>query len=116
MSRDDELGYKRVYFFKHFLSEEDWNARHAYHMEKQGLHERIFHGVGIHDAKSSFIVKQDQPKPSFRVSISPGLAIDSRGREVFIYDDESLSVDLSKYTLPTTIYFKIVYSDSFSRW
>ena len=43
MSDEQQQGWKRVHFFKHFLTEEDWNARHHYHMEKCRFHNQAFY-------------------------------------------------------------------------
>lgn len=111
MKGEEDLGYKRAHFFKHFLTEDDWNARHVYHFEKQCLHELVFHGLGIHDAKQSLLVKATQPEASLRVEITPGLAIDKQGREIIVREEERLTLDPSQYSLPTTVYFKIVYTE-----
>ena len=51
-------GYKRVHFFKYFLTETDWNDRHQYHLAKLRLHTSQLHGMGIQDGLTTFRVLQ----------------------------------------------------------
>ncbi|MFA5623767.1 MAG: hypothetical protein WC966_01735 [Bradymonadales bacterium] len=111
MRDESELGYKRAHFFKHFLTEDDWNARHSYHFEKQCLHELVFHGFGIHDADQSLLPRQTRPTASLRFELSEGIAIDSKGREIIVYEPERVVFDPSQFELPATIYFKIRYTE-----
>lgn len=103
-------GYKRVHFFKHFLTEEDWNARHLYHCKKSQLHNFYFHGVGIQDGDTSLRVLQ-HGQGCLKVEITPGIALDSEGHEIFIQSPVIETIELEKFGLPTTIYIKIVYQD-----
>ncbi len=103
-------GYKRVHFFKYFLTENDWNDRHAYHLQKMRLHTSQMHGMGIQDGASSLRVRQTDPA-SLKVEITPGIGTDSMGRDIFVPANDSMSVDLSKFQLPATIYLKIVYQE-----
>jgi hypothetical protein len=50
-SDKDVQGYKRVHFFKYFLTEEDWNARHDFHVQKRLLHHAFLHGMGIQNGE-----------------------------------------------------------------
>ena len=54
-------GYKRVHFFKYFLTETDWNDRHQYHLAKLRLHTSQLHGMGIQDGLTTFRVLQSSP-------------------------------------------------------
>ena len=107
-SSEKEEGYKRVHFFKYFLTEEDWNARHDYHVQKRRLHQQYLHGTGIHDGLHKLRVMAQTPQ-SLKVDVTPGYATDSLGRMVMVKEQESVTVELDKFQLPTTLYIKIVY-------
>ena len=48
MSDQKEIGYKRINFFKGFLTtEKDWNDAEKYHIDKRMLHNRLFHSPGV---------------------------------------------------------------------
>ncbi len=43
-----QKGFKRINFFKGFLTtEKDWNEAEAYHVEKRKLHNRLLHAPGV---------------------------------------------------------------------
>ena len=43
-----EQGYKRINFFKGFLTtEKDWNDAEKYHIDKRMLHNRVLHAPGV---------------------------------------------------------------------
>lgn len=102
-------GFKRVHFFKYFLTEEDWNARHDYHLQKYRFHQKYFHGKGIRNSLIELVVSA--PLPSFELKVSPGIATDNLGREIIVRDEEHVEVDMTKFKAPTTIYIKIVYQE-----
>lgn len=103
-------GYKRVHFFKYFLTETDWNDRHQYHLAKLRLHTSQLHGMGIQDGLTTFRVLQSSP-PSLKVEITPGIGTDVQGREILVWGNESMTVDLEKFQLPATVYLKVVYQE-----
>ena len=109
-STEKEEGYKRVHCFKYFLTEEDWNARHDYHVQKRRLHMQYLHGIGIHDGFHKLRVLA-QNSPSLKVDVTPGYATDGLGRMVMLKDQDTVTVELEKFQLPTTIYIKIVYQE-----
>ncbi len=102
-------GYKRVYFFKHFLTEEDWNARHDYHVQKMRLHQKYFHGMGICNGSDDLLVLA--PTPGLKLEVTPGLVLDNVGHEVVVRSKDVVTVELDKFKLPTTIYIKLVYQE-----
>lgn len=106
---EDSQGFKRVHFFKYFLTEEDWNARHDYHLQKSRFHQRYFHGKGIRNCQQELLVTT--PSPSFSLKVSPGFAMDNLGREIVVRDEEHVEIELDKFKCPTTVYIKIVYQE-----
>lgn len=67
----DKRGYKRLHFFKMFLTEDDWNDRHRYHIEKYELHNRIFHGEGILPYEAEGMLVTQQPRSQLAVDARP---------------------------------------------
>ena len=48
MSENAQQGFKRINFFKGFLTtEKDWNDAERYHIDKRRLHNRLMHSSGI---------------------------------------------------------------------
>lgn len=111
MDRNDkEEGFKRVHFFKYFLTEEDWNARHDFHLQKRRLHMANMHGMGIQDGDQMMLVRA-QSVPGLSVDITPGIGTDIQGREIQIPAVDSTAIDPQKFQLPATIYVKVVYQE-----
>ena len=109
--KTEELsGYKRVHFFKYFLTEEDWNARHDFHVQKRRLHLNQLHGKGIQDGEQTLLVRA-QSVPGLKVDISPGIGTDSLGREIWVPAMDSATFELEKFQLPATLYVKVVYQE-----
>ena len=109
-NNEKEEGYKRVYFFKYFLTEDDWNARHAYHLQKRRLHIQNMHGMGIQDGDTSLLVRA-QSVPGLKVDITPGIGTDIQGREIFVPIMDSATFEPEKFQLPATIYVKVTYQE-----
>ena len=103
-------GYKRVHFFKYFLTEEDWNDRHDYHVQKRLLHSSVMHGMGIQDGQNTLLVRADEPA-SLRVEITPGIGTDSKGREIFVPAPDTTTVEPDKFQLPCVLDIKVVYQE-----
>lgn len=103
-------GYKRVHFFKYFLSEDDWNARHDYHVQKRRLHISAFHGKGIQDGAARLLVRADTP-PGLKLEITPGVGADAQGREIVLQQNDSVTVEPEKFQLPCTVYIKVTYQE-----
>src|SRR5688500_891168 len=79
---------KRVHFFDHqLLQAADFTAEQEYHRAMRHLHNRALHNWGIGDGLEVTIAA-----PA-RVTVSPGLAFDSAGREIGL--DHEVSLDLA---------------------
>ena len=107
---DTDNGFKRVHFFKYFLTEDDWNARHAYHVQKNLLHMQHLHGEGIQEGKYCLRVKA-HTTPGLDVTITPGLAIDNLGHVISVPVNETATFEIDKFQLPCVIYVKMVYQE-----
>ncbi|MBQ9816537.1 MAG: hypothetical protein IJM59_03565 [Proteobacteria bacterium] len=110
MEKEGEQGYERVHFFKYFLSEEDWNARHDYHVQKRRLHLCNMHGMGIQDGDQSLLVRA-QAEPCLKVDVTPGIGTDGQGREIYVPAVDSVAIEPDKFQLPVTLYVKVVYQE-----
>ena len=108
--KEESQGFKRVYFFKYFLTDEDWNARHAYDVQKTRHHHIYFHGMGIVNGDRDLLVRAES-EPCLEVDVMPGAALDSQGREIYVPLADSVTFDLSKFVLPLTLYIKVVYQE-----
>ena len=91
-------GTKRPnYFFGKVLNVQDFTEEQNYLLQKHRLHLRTLHGSGI---VQGLEVSSDGQGTS--ISIAPGLAIDSQGREVQLNDELTLTVPATT-TSPTCI-------------
>jgi hypothetical protein len=100
----ERRGYKRVHFFKVFLTEDDWNARHRYHIDKYELHNKIFHGDGILPYEAEGFLVAQQPRSQLAVEVRPGYAIDGQGRDIIIRKMQLLRIDRALYTEDTLLF------------
>lgn len=109
-NKQDSSGYKRVHFFKYYLTEEDWNARHWYHVQKRRLHISQMHGMGIEDGAHHLLVHASNPN-ALKVEVTSGIGTDIQGREIYVPATDDVTFDLSKFQLPATLYIKVVYQE-----
>ena len=103
-------GFKRVYFFKYFLTEEDWNARHDYHLQKRRLHISNLHGKGIQNGDETLLVHAEAT-PSLKVEITPGIGTDIQGRVIYVPALDTATFEIDKFQLPATLYLKVVFQE-----
>src|SRR5438067_6765488 len=75
------------YFQSQFLVVRDFEDEQAYHREMLRRHNRYMHEWGV--VRDGLQVG----KGTDRLSISPGSAIDSLGREIVLEDNQYLSLD-----------------------
>jgi hypothetical protein len=104
-------GFKRINFFKGFFTQaEDWQQGQNYHIEKNKLHNRYLHTPGI-----VFGCLDDlnvvAKKNGTVISIEPGCAIDSEGRELYLSAQKQIKINPQSYRPPTTVYVIIKYSE-----
>ena len=82
MSENQQQGFKRINFFKGFLTtEKDWNDAERYHIDKRRLHNRMMHSPGIvygyaGDLRVTARARGDlsvevQPLPAAQIAASP---------------------------------------------
>ena len=99
------LGFKRINFFKGFLTtENDWNDAEAYHIEKRKLHNRLFHSPGVVRGIMSDLRCVARARGDLSVEVQAGYAIDGRGHDLVLPDAVIKNINPEEYRLPQTIY------------
>src|SRR6266481_923754 len=97
--RDAKQGFKRINFFKGFLTtEHDWNDAERYHREKRKLHNRICHAPGVvpvHGGELKVSARGD-----LSLEIQPGYAIDGQGHDLVLLETQIKSLVPEEYKLP----------------
>ena len=96
---------KRVHYFDHqFLRADDFTAEQAYHQSLRRLHNRLLHTWGIAEGlEVTFLGGASS------VTVSPGVAIDSAGREIVVTEDTP--VELLNQPADSDVYVTISYSE-----
>ena len=110
MGNEEVKGYKRIHFFKYFLNEDDWNARHNYHTDKLRLHNRVFHGYGIRDGRNALWPMQIE-NGTLSIQVTPGFASDMNGRELLVENTSTVAINTQAFALPCTVYVKLRYAE-----
>ena len=113
MAAESEIktkGFKRINFFKGFLTtEHDWNDAERYHIDKRRLHNRLLHAPGVVFGFSGDLKVVARARGDLSVEIQPGYSIDGQGRDLMLWDAEIKTLVLEEYKLPQTIYIVLRY-------
>jgi len=97
---------KRLNYFKHqFLRASDFIDEQKYHLDMRRRHNRLLHTWGI--AGSGLKVTFAQGATA--VSVSPGMAVDSQGREIVLTEDKT--VELSGLAAGAAAFITISYGE-----
>ena len=105
MSDQKESGYKRINFFKGFLTtEKDWNDAEKYHIDKRMVHNRLFHSPGVAMGYSGDLRAGARARGDLSVEIQPGYAIDGMGHDLMLFDAQIKNINLEEFRLPQTVY------------
>lgn len=97
---------KRLNYYDHeFLRATDFTAEQTYHMSMRRLHNQVLHTWGVAQGLTLALA-------GTAVTVAPGVAIDSQGREMVINTPTNL--DLSNMPLNTTQYVTIAYGEQTS--
>ncbi len=103
--REPNRGYKRINFFKGFLTtEHDWNAAETYHIDKRKLHNRLMHTPGVVSGVGNDLRVVARARGDLSVEVQPGHAIDGQGHELWLPDAVIRNISPEEYRLPQTIY------------
>lgn len=110
MSENQQQGFKRINFFKGFLTtEKDWNDAERYHIDKRRLHNRMLHSAGIVYGYAGDLRVNARARGDLSVEIQPGYAIDGQGNDLMIFDATIRNINLEELRLPQTIYVVLRY-------
>jgi hypothetical protein len=105
---------KRANFFNGLMaSPRFWNDIQDYNFFKESFYNVLFHGFGIIPGVLDDY-KVQRLKGSGGVVgliVHPGAAIDSKGRTIFLYEPQALTLDIRKYKLPATVYITVKYKE-----
>ena len=110
MSEQQQSGFKRINFFKGFLTtEKDWNDAERYHIDKRRLHNRMLHSPGIVYGYAGDLKVTARARGDLSVEVQPGYAIDGMGNDLMIFDAAIRNINLEEFRLPQTIYVVLRY-------
>ncbi len=105
-------GYKRINFFKGFLTtESDWNAAEKYHIDKRQLHNRVFHSPGVVMGYGGELRVVARARGDLSVEVQAGYAIDGAGNDLVLWDAMIKNINPDEYRLPQTIYVVMRFSE-----
>jgi hypothetical protein len=109
-SETTQQGFKRIHFFKGFLTtEKDWNDAERYHIEKRKLHNRMLHSPGIVYGHAGDLRVTARARGDLSVEIQPGYAIDGAGNDLMVFDAMIRNINLEELRLPQTVYVVLRY-------
>src|SRR4051794_13699361 len=109
-SENQQQGFKRINFFKGFLTtEKDWNDAERYHIDKRRLHNRMMHSAGIVYGFSGDLRVTARARGDLSVEVQPGYGIDGMGNDLMIHDTTIRNINLEEFKLPQTIYIVLRY-------
>lgn len=110
MSENAQQGFKRINFFKGFLTtEKDWNDAERYHIDKRRLHNRMLHSPGIVYGFAGDLKVNARARGDLSVEVQPGYAIDGQGNDLMIFDATIRNINLEEFRLPQTVYVVLRY-------
>jgi len=110
MSENQQQGFKRINFFKGFLTtEKDWNDAERYHIDKRRLHNRMLHSAGIVYGYAGDLKVNARARGDLSVEVQPGYAVDGMGNDLMIFDATIRNINLEEFRLPQTVYVVLRY-------
>lgn len=113
-----DFHFKRGNFFTGLMaSPQFWNDIQDYHLHKELLYNKLFHGIGVvPGVMEEMKVSPMKKGGNITIVISPGMSIDGNGRPLFLYQPQAMVVDYKKYQLPTTLYVVIYYNEALDEY
>lgn len=96
--------FKRLNYFQgRFLSAEDMRAEQDYHAQKRRLHRSSLHTPGVVTQHLDGLQVTADPNDG-TLLVAPGVAVDGRGRELYLAEPVTLDPSARDWEPPTTIY------------
>ncbi|MCA9519702.1 MAG: hypothetical protein KC609_01960 [Myxococcales bacterium] len=112
---DKEKNFKRINFFRGFLTtEKDWNDAEHYHVEKRKLHNRMLHGPGIVPHFADGLAVNQRARGELALEILPGYGVDGQGNDIFLWEPEIITINPADFKLPQTLYVVLKYVEEFT--
>lgn len=110
---ENEFLFKRGNFFTGLLATPKfWNDIQEYVLNKEMLYNSLFHGVGvIPDIMDELKVSAVKKGGNFTIVVGRGVAIDKKGRALFLNQPDAKILDYKKYKLPQTVYITLKYNE-----
>jgi hypothetical protein len=106
----EQQGFKRINFFKGFLTtEKDWNDAERYHIDKRKLHNKMMHSPGVVFGYGGDLRVNARARGDLSVEVQPGYAIDGQGNDLVIHDATIRNINLEEFRLPQTVYVVLRY-------
>jgi hypothetical protein len=106
--------YKRINFFKGFLTtEQDWNDAERYHVEKRKLHNRMFHAPGVVQGNGDELRVLSRGRGDLSIEVGAGYAIDGQGNDLFLLEKQIKTLNPADFKLPATLYLVLRYVEEF---
>ena len=87
------------YFTGKYMTARDFAGEQAYFLNRQRLHNRLFHGWGIVCGLRVLEHPKDECRENW-VVVKAGVAVDCCGREIFLHKDTAIEVPLDELPLP----------------
>ena len=110
MTENAQQGFKRINFFKGFLTtEKDWNDAERYHIDKRRLHNKMLHSAGIVYGYAGDLKVNARARGDLSVEVQPGYAMDGMGNDLMIFDATIRNINLEEFRLPQTVYIVLRY-------
>jgi hypothetical protein len=108
-------GFKRINFFKGFLTtEHDWNDAERYHLEKRKLHNRLCHAPGIIPGYSGELKVTARARGDLSFEVQPGYALDGQGNDLVLWETQIKTIIPEEYKLPQTLYVVLRFVEELS--
>ena len=96
---------ERLHFFHGMLTTaEDWNAGEAYQVGKRYLHGRVLHSPGVIPQLDGGLQVEPHPRRKMSVLVSPGHAVDGRGRDLHLGDWQPVELELPGLNRPQHVF------------
>jgi hypothetical protein len=115
MSDAPQQGFKRINFFKGFLTtEHDWNEAERYHLDKRKLHNRLCHAPGVVPGYAGELKVTARARGDLSFEVQPGYAIDGQGNDLVLWDTQIKTIIPEEYKLPQTLYVVLRFVEELS--
>jgi hypothetical protein len=108
----DKKGYLKPNFFEGLIvKEEDLNDILRYTVDKHRLYNQYFHSPGVVGSVMGELKVLARERGDMSFEIAAGYAIDGQGNDIFVWEPEIRTIDLSEWKLPQTVYVAVEFVD-----